>query len=352
MSLVSPLPLRAGAFALALSTVLSGAASAETFNLTLASGYPPGINVMQAFTNQFQPAADAVLKGTGHAINWNFAMAGTLARAPDVFEAVESGLADVGHIVWLFEGARLPLQNVGFYAVFGTEDTRLVTEAHQKLMDEFPALRAEWDAAKQVFLAGYPLDTYELWSRTPINTLADLDGLKIGGGGTNLPWLRGTGAAGVSTTGATAYNDLNSGLIDGVLAPTTLGVNAKWHEVSPYLMRVNFGAATLGALTVNRQVWDGLPAEVQAALRAGAEAWREQMIVLTTDSVEEARARFVENGGTIIDFPPEQRALWASTIPNPATEWLAEDGRREVLARYMEILRAGGVTFPRDWAAE
>lgn len=341
---LTALPL-AGAIALAGS-----AAVAETYKLTVASGYAPVITALRVMDTHFFPVVAAELEGSEHAIEWTMAVSGTLAKAPDVLEAVETGLADVGHVVTVVEGAKLPLQNVGYYAVFGTSDPGAAAEI-QHAMQGQEIMAAEWASVNQVYLANYPLDTYQLFSTEPIESVADIEGLKVGGGGANLPWVQETGAAGVATTGARAYNDLKTGLIDAVLAPATLGNTANFAEVAPYMSDINFGAVSIGALTVNQSAWDALPAEVQAALRAGSESWRLEMIAETQRAVGAAIDNMTEAGLTVIEVSDDARSAWAEAIPNPAEAWATDAGRLDILRQYMDELRATGVVFPRDWDA-
>ena len=50
----------------------------------------------------------------------------------------------------------------------------------------------ELAAENQVYLAtGVVLDTYQMFSKTPINSLADLEGKKVAGAGYNLRYLEG-----------------------------------------------------------------------------------------------------------------------------------------------------------------
>jgi hydroxyquinol 1,2-dioxygenase len=60
-------------------------------------------------------------------------------------------------------------------------------------------MAAELAAENQIYLAaGVVLDTYQMFSKTPINSLADLEGKKVAGAGYNLRYLEGIkGAAGV-----------------------------------------------------------------------------------------------------------------------------------------------------------
>ena len=53
-------------------------------------------------------------------------------------------------------------------------------------------MQNEFAAQNQVYLAtGVVLDTYQLFSKNPINSLADIEGGKVAGAGMNLRYLEG-----------------------------------------------------------------------------------------------------------------------------------------------------------------
>ena len=167
--------------AVAVSMVVGvSGASAETFKLTIASGAPPVDPIIGVIQNTFITTVADELKAAGgsHTIEWTQAFGGSVAKLGGVLEAVESGLTDLGHLVFVFEAASLPLLNAGIYTPFSATDNRLVTEAFDGLNDSVPAVQAQWAEYNQVYLGNYNLDSYQIMTNFPVNTLADLKGQK------------------------------------------------------------------------------------------------------------------------------------------------------------------------------
>lgn len=332
------------------------ASAQQAINLTFASGYPPVFLFLKEMQSSFAEEVNRELAKAGnrHRVNWNFALSGTLAKIPAMLEAMEAGQAEVGHISHLFAPGKLPLQNVDGYAPFSVPDHRTSAKLTEQLMVAIPAIGAQYDKLGLVLLANFALDDYVLLSKKPIATLADLKGLKVGGAGANLNWLAGSGAVGVATTGAAAYNDMKSGVFDALLSPMTFVPSSKYHEVAPYMTKVNFNAMTAGQLVANKAAFGKLPAEVQDAMRKAAATFQTRYLEALDRQVAEAEKAVVAGGGKVSVFPREERAKWAQALPNIAEKWARELDARglpgsQTVKAHMDILRKMGVTPPRAW---
>ena len=253
-------------------------------------------------------------------------------------------------LVFVFEAASLPLLNAGIYTPFSATDNRLVTEAFDGLNDSVPAVQAQWAELNQVYLSNYNLDSYQIMTNFPVNTLSDLEGRKIGGAGPNLAWLKGTGAVGVATTGPQVYNALKTGLYEGILLPISLLKALRLDEVATHLTIVDFGAINGGAITINKRKWDSLPAEVQQALLKGGDAFREESIGVR-DQILTGALKVLVDGGTLVStLDPAVRESWAAGIPNLAGDWATGNADKEAVVKsLMATYRASGADMARDW---
>jgi TRAP-type C4-dicarboxylate transport system substrate-binding protein len=346
--------LRAAAASVVAAPTLTRAQ--QVLRLSLASGYPPVFLWIQELQKTFMPAVNEALAQSGNRfkVEWTASMSGTLAKIPAMVDAVKDGLCDVAHVTNIVEPLRMAAQNATFYAPFGSTSARLVTEAFNAFHRESAAARKGWDDLGLVLLTQFALDDYILMSKVPVQTLADLKGRKIGGGGPNLRWIEGSGAAGVQTTGAAAYSDMKAGVFDAVMAPATLAVSAKFHEVAPHVVRVGFGAMNAGQVVVNRDKFRQLPEPVQQALQAAATRYQRSFLDALEAQEKDAIAQMTAGGAKVSVLPRDQRRAWAMGLPNIAREWARDiDGRRlpgtESLRFFMEYQRRNGVDVLRDW---
>jgi len=201
------------------------------------------------------------------------------------------------------------------------------------------------------------IDDYLIMTKFPLNSLADLAGKKIAAPGPAINWLSGTGAVGVSGNLTTYYNELKTGVYDGVIVFASAALPGKLYEVAPYITKMGLGAQHSGVIGANKDWYDALPTEVQQALVTGADAARGWYNADLETAVEAALKTMGENGATISEASPEFRQAWADGMDNAAKVWaeaLDAEGQQatEVLKVYMDAMRAAGATPLRDWDKE
>lgn len=263
-------------------------------------------------------------------------------------------MAEFGYVPQIFEGDKLPLDQVTFFTPFGSDDLGQIMEIMGKLYEEVPAMSAAWADYNQKVIAPGGADTYHLLSKFPIEKLSDLEGRKFGTSGLALNWLKGTGAIPVAGTLPTFYNSLETGLYEGITMFESGIAPYKFYEVAPYITKINFGAQYGIAVTVNLDTWNSMPADVQQViLEVGAE-YRDLRTDAYVNSAARSMAKSVENGATITELPASERAALAVSLPNIAREWadaLDAQGKpgTEVLEAYMRLSKEAGVEFARDW---
>lgn len=351
--------LRTLTAAAALMAPLAGTASAqETITINVVNGHPPIFLWVSQLTDTFIPTVDAALEGTGYQVEWNEFYGGALASVGGELEALEDGLAEVGVVPTVFEPSNLPLQNVSYVTPFGSPDPELVLTVMDMLHETVPGMVESWHTYDLEYLGGgFALDNYLMMTNFPVESVADLEGRRIGAPGPAVNWLEGTGAVGVSGNLTTYYNDIQTGVFDGVIVFATAAAPARLFEVAPYITITDFGAQYAGSVVANRSWLETQPEVVQEALRTGAAAYTEAYIARQAEMVAGAMQALQDGGGEVSDLAADERAAWAAALPNVPQEWAADAESSglpgdDVLSAYMEALRAAEVDLPRDWDLE
>lgn len=343
--------------ALALG-LMPGATVAETFTVTVAAGHPPVFRWVRMISEQFIPTVQAELEGTGHSVNFSEQYGGAIAGVGEELEAVEAGLAEMGTCQALFDPAKLAVQNVSYYTPFVSADVRQVATTVDAMHDDNPdMLRAYADNGVVYIGAPIGIDDYLLMTNFPVDSLDDLDGRKIAAPGAAINWLSGTGAVGVAGNLTTYYNEIKTGVYDGVLVFASAALPGKLYEVAPYVTKFGLGAQYAGSLCANEAWYDSLPDEVKAALDVGADAAMAWYHDDLEAFVQIALTKMAEEGATITEATPEMRQEWAANMDNAAKTWaeqLDAQGRpaSNILSAYMDAMRAAGATPLRDWDKE
>ncbi len=336
----------------------TASASADTFNVTIVAGHPPVFRWVKQFDQAFIPAVNEALDSLGHSLNATGQYGGSIAGVGEELEAVEAGLSELGVCSSLFDPAKLAVQNVTYYTPFVSDNVRLVTEVIHDLHVSDPRMTEAYTDNNVVYIgAPTAIDDYLLMTNFPIESLADLEGRKIAAPGPAINWLSGTGAVGVQGNLTTYYNELQTGVYDGVIVFASAGFPGKLYEVAPNITQFGLGAQFAGSVCANKDWWDGLDADVQAAFRTGADAAMEWYLSDLEAFVALSYAKMEEAGAVVTAASDEMRASWASGMDNAAAEWAAgldEQGKHgtEIMELYMNAMRDAGEMPLRDWDKE
>ncbi len=332
--------------------------SAETIKAVVIDGYPARALWVKEFTDFFIPEVDKRLAANGnYVMDWQESYGGSIVKPKGVLEGIKLGLGDIGIVTMIFHSSKLPSQAISAVTPFVAPDARAVAKAVDEIAKEYPAMQSEFEKQNQVYLAtGVVLDTYQVFSKTPISGLSDLEGGKVAGAGMNLRYLEGIkGAAGVRGGLTDFYNMLQTGLVDQAMLWPEAAKTFKIAEVAPYMLKADLGAVNSKTITVNKDYWDGLPEEVKSTLQEVAVAYRDHVASIAMDRAAASREAYVAAGGTVIDMTAEDRAAWAAAMPNIAAEWakgLDDKGEAgtDMLNTYLSKLEASGYTGVRDWS--
>lgn len=348
--------IRAGLLASSAIAVAAPAFATEEIDVTIVSGFSPSVAVVKLLQESFMPGVDARLAETGnYSIDWQEAFSGTLAKPSGELEAIQTGLADMGVIPTAFHADKLPVYQIGYVTPFTTTDLVLIHEVVDGLVEKYPAFNETWESLDQVSLSvsGIP-DNYVLCSSKPIESVSDIDGLKVAGAGPNLRWIEPAGATGVTGTLGNFYQLVETGVADAMLVWGEAVVSLKFYEVCDNYFNANLGGVNSYVINVNERAWDGYPDEVQEAMIAAAQDFGVDLGEFAAKLGAQARDRFVEAGGTVVEIDPEERTEWAMTLPNLAQEWADSLEARgvpagDILTDYMQAMREADQPIARQW---
>lgn len=333
----------------------------EKINLTVASSHPTVIPWVGMIKTHFMAETDRILaEGGNYEINWQEAFGGTLYKANATLTSVEEGVTDIGWVFSFLEAAKLPLSQVSTHTPFATANAPVQLETMADLLETNDAFRNEWEQHNLKVLGLTATDSYDVYTKKPINGLADLNGMKLSAPGVLGSWLRGTGANAVDGALPTFYTDIQTGVSDGVLSLALGVLPTKIYEVAPYIKRVNIGVAFSGAVAINRDSWDALPEEVQNAMIAAGKFYTEAHGQDLMDRHEFALNKMLEVGAsqtppvTMTLMSDADRQAWVDGLPDLAGEWADAAEARKLPARvflkaYMDGLRARGEKPTRNW---
>jgi TRAP-type C4-dicarboxylate transport system substrate-binding protein len=312
-------------------------------------GAPPA----KSLTEHFTRFAELIEEKTEGRVVVEVYWAQTLAPYDQIVNAVSTGLADIGLVIANLEEGKLPLDLVSYIPGFGI-DYWAQCMAFWDLMNQEPLLSQYHKLNMRPFSMIFVTDYY-LIANKPLNTVADLQGKIIGGGGFIGDTLVKLGATPVSMDPFEQYEGLQKGTIDGNTAPWGAIHDFKWYEVAKHITLWPFGGRVMGVL-INEDSWNKISPEDQETIvslqpdfiQFNVEAFftDEPYFPLTKEVLDEA-------GVTIVDPSDEEKEALYAIQATQADEWAAKkeaeglpgyqvlEDYRELIAKYEKIS-----TFP------
>jgi len=251
---------------------------------------------------------------------------GALVQTMNTLELTESRVADIGHIVVAYWPKKLPMasafSSIRDFDLGNRLDSRGIGALYWKMYDEFPELRAEWQARGITPIWSMPSFVYYILSREPIKTLADLKGKKVRTIGKYMPMtMEALGAVPMALSWAEIYTSLQTGLIDAVYTCAESCYKDKFHEVAPYVLITgpDLGASLGlpgGTGAINNDSFALLSkADQETFLKIGRE-----MMPYFCDRIEEKSRQLIKDykkeGATITHLSDADVAEWIRLAPN------------------------------------
>jgi TRAP-type mannitol/chloroaromatic compound transport system substrate-binding protein len=283
-----------------------------------------------------------ITEATGGKVEVQVLGAGELTSPFGVLDAVADGTAEMAHTASFFWAGR-----VAAAAYFTTIPFGLGPDAHDAWV-RFGGGQALWDEAYapldvKPLLAGNSGSNMAGWFKAPLNSLDDLQGVRIRTAGLGGEIYRQLGAATVTLPPSEIFGALQSGAIDAVefLGPFSdrgLGFNqVADHYYFPGFNKPNGTAEAL----VNAALWNGMDSDLRAAVQNACDAENDAGLAEATWFNAQA-LRALQSEGSSVQRLPTEIVTAAQTAAKGVLADFADTNAmtRKVAASYAEAVAA------------
>jgi TRAP-type C4-dicarboxylate transport system substrate-binding protein len=275
----------------------------EAVTLRLTMAQPP----MDPIAEQTMAMAEKFNERAGGSYVIEVYPAEQLAKYPESMDAIRTGAVEMGNIGWGgFANSWITLTAAEMPFLYDS------VEANAEVVAALPDILDEgFQANLNVKPLGcHHVETIEIIGNKAIQTLDDWEGVKMAGATYYGPELaKVMGAAPVFVSYPEFYTSLEKGVVDAVFDSPTFTIIAKVFEVIDYQTVCQALGSSHGIL-INLDVWNDMPADIQAILaeeaKAGAAAISDIMIDMYYTHLDEAAANGVEQ----FYIPKEERDRW------------------------------------------
>lgn len=320
-----------GSIAVALALV-SNPVQAKNYEWTFQSSDQPGIFMFQMaekYSQWMNEMTDGQVKisvaSTGSVVQYNETLdsvsAGILQGEftdPSYFAGHDPAFGLIGNTVGAFGH---PSEALKFINYGGGK------EIFQKLYDKY-----------NVHLIGVVITGVEAFvSSKPLNGVADLKGLKMRAPeGMVQKVFAAAGASPVNLPGSEVYTSLEKGVIDAA-DYTLFSVNHKqgMHKIGKYPVFPGFHSMPLQVVTINKDIWDGLPKNIQTMMETAV--WRLATEVYFQYEMQDlaAAAEARAEGIQISDWSLEERAKFRNIA---RSQWESITKQSPIAKEYIDAL--------------
>jgi len=319
---------------------------AQVIKLTLTDQNPP---TGWGPVNALQPWVKKVEEATKGRVKIEIFPSQTLVKGPDTFNAVKTGVADMG---WCWHGywpELTPLSDVITLPGLPTRSAEQASEVLWRLYERYPAIQQEFKDVHVLQLwAGDP--RFLITTKKQVKTMEDVRGLKLRvPGGPPTDQIKVLGAVPIMMPMPDAYQSLDKGVIDGMDMSWEGTLSYRLYEVVRYYTVAPL-TTTYFSMIINKQKWDNFPKDIQAAITgvSGLEASRFWGRNFFDTARGEVLERVKKGNHTMVTYslPPDEVAKWTRVSGEPLwKEWVKKmegKGRPEaqqILNTALELLK-------------
>ena len=249
-------------------------------------------------------------KRTNGKVKVTYFPGGTLTPAPQTYDGVVKGIADIGMSCFAYTRGKFPLLEVIDLPIgikSGVQATKLINAFNKKFQPK------ELADVHVLYLHAHGPGI--LHTKKPVYKLEDLKGMKIRATGLASKVVEALGGTPVAMPMGETYDSLRTGVTQGSMAPMEALQGWKWGEVVSATTQ-DFGAAyTTGFFIVmNKAKWDSLPPDIQKIFTQVSEEWSVKQGE-AWDEIDKAGTDFtLKRGNKIIPLSKEEDARWAAKV--------------------------------------
>ena len=213
------------------------------------------------FSKTFDAYLDAIEQRSNGRVKFERYYSGSLAKAPQILDAVGGGIADIAVFVATYAPGKLPLATVG-YIPGAYDHVWVAAKAYLELYETYPPMQKEMKRNNVRLVSAWGTGPYFIFSKKRLTDLEDVKGLKIAASGQIGLLIKALGGAAVGLPITESYTALERGTIDGVAYGPSAAAGYGVHEIAKNMFKIRVGGG-VGPIIFNLDKWRKLPADIQ-----------------------------------------------------------------------------------------
>jgi TRAP-type transport system periplasmic protein len=290
-----------------------------------------------------QQWADMINQKTNGAIHITTYFSESLLKSSEVYRGVQTGITDFSYYTIGNDVGLTELNRICVLPLVGYASMQMATAVYEKLLNEFPALNAEFPKMKLLSPSAMP--PYHIFTmKSPVKVPEDLKGKKIIARAQWAELMKNFNAVPLELGPGDFYTSLDKGLAEGHILHYPAANMFKELDLHKYVTHFGEGGCGLGmaGYLINLDVWNSFtPEQQQIILDCGK--WKQQTIMESDYNNAKALAtKFVaKTGVTATDLTPDQIKVWINAAKPGIDKWMADNsakGAKDVYNRAQQLI--------------
>jgi TRAP-type C4-dicarboxylate transport system substrate-binding protein len=254
--------------------------------------------------------AKAIEKRTNGRVKITVYPGGTLTKPQVAYDGVVKGISDLAMSAFAYTRGRFPVMEA-IDLPFGYPDGLVATRVAWEFYENMKPAELEDVKVLAIHAHGPGI----LASRKDVNSLSDMQGIKVRCTGLSAKIAEALGAVPVAMPQNEAYEALQKGVVEATLCPIEVLKGWKQGEVIDYVIETAAtGYSTAMFVVMNKEKYESLPKDIQKVFDEVGSEWVEVHGKVWIDA-DIAGREFVEGlGRPIHGLPPEEEAKWVEAV--------------------------------------
>ena len=293
------------------------------------------------FAKAAQLILDEVAEASKGRIKMQYYYSGSLVPGKETLDGMKDGVAEIGGVNPAYMPGKLPLSTVS--TLPGTSSSYFATAMAYSELTQMPEIKKELAHWGIRYLSFLQTSNYGIFSRKPLNRIADFKGMKFRTVGLQAQLLKALGGVPIGMVSTEIYTSLQRGTLDGSLANPTMGQDYRFQEPCPNYYRLPFGNNT-SMIAITEDAWSKIPADLQKMFKDLLEKKAKEGADMYEGSGERRLKENQAAGKLKITLPTDEDvAFLRKTAENAIWKaWVAKMNKRglpgqKVLDRWLEL---------------
>jgi len=266
--------------------------------------------------------AEEVERRSGGKIKIQIFWSGQLGGLTEIKNLVGSGAVDVGVFAQAVHASEIPLTSVS--AGLLNRVSADAKTAHELARDSYAtkAVTDELQAQNLKIIKWTVPSPYKLLCNKPINSAADLKGLRVRAvGGAYVPiWMEAHGIVPTRVQATEIREGLQRGTLDCNFGPIEWTPFSDLQKVAPFLSDLNTGSFTTFQMYVPTRTFEGWPKSVQTLFTQVANEAMQKDLAALPKSEADAMEKFKASGGSVV--PMKDLDSFIARSPDMISIWI------------------------------